>query len=89
MSRGVTMSPRIQVYKAIACRALNAEEDLNHSSLLTAAVDCSSAAVQARAAKIQACTSISQRSLVRFTHPPFSCRDADERTQCHCDRLLE
>ncbi|KAG6895275.1 hypothetical protein C0992_002229 [Termitomyces sp. T32_za158] len=48
------MSPRIQVYKVIACRALQAEEDLNNFSLLTATVDCSSAAVQARAAKIQA-----------------------------------
>ncbi|KAH0585164.1 hypothetical protein H2248_008420 [Termitomyces sp. 'cryptogamus'] len=57
MSRGVTMSPRIQVYRAIACRALNAEEDSHRSSLqyfLTAAEDCSSAAVQARAARIQA-----------------------------------
>ncbi|KAG6909057.1 hypothetical protein DXG01_002210 [Tephrocybe rancida] len=57
MSRGVTMSPRIQVYKAIACQALNAEEDSDGLGLqyfANVTVDCSSAAVQARAAKIQA-----------------------------------
>jgi hypothetical protein len=53
------MSPRIQVYKAIACRALTASDT---DSLLELTTACSDAAVQARAAKIQACTS---RSLVR------------------------
>ncbi|KAF5327010.1 hypothetical protein D9619_004881 [Psilocybe cf. subviscida] len=56
MSRGVTMSPRIQVYKAIACRALTASDT---DSLLELTTACTDAAVQARAAKIQACASVS------------------------------
>lgn len=52
MSRGVTMSPRIQVYKAIACRVLN--DDYDSPGVNLASVDCSGSAVQARAAKIQA-----------------------------------
>jgi len=43
------MSPRIQVYKAIACRAVTHGDDL-----MNALVQCDEAAVQARAAKIQA-----------------------------------
>ncbi|KAF9468036.1 hypothetical protein BDZ94DRAFT_837450 [Collybia nuda] len=55
MSRGVTMSPRIQVYKAIACRTLNHAEEIPGLQLITStAVDCSGPEVQARAAKIQA-----------------------------------
>ncbi|KAG6849781.1 hypothetical protein H0H93_005166 [Arthromyces matolae] len=57
MSRGVTMSPRITVYKAIACRAVNAEQgstDLSLLDFMTTAVDCSSPQVQARVARIQA-----------------------------------
>jgi len=54
--RGVTMSPRIQVYKAIACRALSDGSQGANSNLLTLA-GCGDADVQARAARIQACTS--------------------------------
>ncbi|EKM78815.1 hypothetical protein AGABI1DRAFT_75334 [Agaricus bisporus var. burnettii JB137-S8] len=52
MSRGITSSPRIQVYKAIACRAL-----MDNSADFTSLADlpgCDSSDVQARAAKIQA-----------------------------------
>ena len=54
--RGVTMSPRIQVYKAIACRALSDGSQGANLNLLTLA-GCGDADVQARAARIQACTS--------------------------------
>ena len=54
--RGVTMSPRIQVYKAIACRALSDGSQGADLNLLTLA-GCGDADVQARAARIQACTS--------------------------------
>ncbi|KAF8199603.1 hypothetical protein BJ912DRAFT_1129825 [Pholiota molesta] len=50
MSRGVTMSPRIQVYKAIACRSLS-KDSTGVEDLLAA---CGDTQVQARAAKIQA-----------------------------------
>ncbi|KAF8149882.1 major facilitator superfamily domain-containing protein [Crassisporium funariophilum] len=53
MSRGVTMSPRIQVYKAIACRSLSTDSP-GLSNLVTLAANCGDAEVQARAAKIQA-----------------------------------
>ena len=56
MQRGVTMSPRIQVYKAIACRALSDGSQGANLNLLTLA-GCGDAGVQARAARIQACTS--------------------------------
>lgn len=52
------MSPRIQVYKAIACRVLKEGADspgLGLHSFASAEVDCQGPAVQARAAKIQAC----------------------------------
>lgn len=49
--RGITASPRIQVYKAIACRALNeGRTDAN----FTNPMGCESSDVQARAARIQA-----------------------------------
>ncbi|RDB25839.1 putative membrane protein C14C4.07 [Hypsizygus marmoreus] len=54
MSRGVTMSPRIQVYKAVACRVLNEGNDSPGLGIHSLAVDCSSSEVQARAARIQA-----------------------------------
>ncbi|KAF8968173.1 major facilitator superfamily domain-containing protein [Flammula alnicola] len=53
MSRGVTMSPRIQVYKAIACRSLS-KDSLGANDLLSFSTSCADAEVQARAAKIQA-----------------------------------
>ncbi|KAF8907370.1 major facilitator superfamily domain-containing protein [Gymnopilus junonius] len=53
MSRGVTMSPRIQVYRAIACRALSKDEP-GVTDLVTFVNGCEDAEVQARAAKIQA-----------------------------------
>lgn len=50
------MSPRIQVYKAIACRSLMEEQDRNGLGLaaLLLQPQCGDAEVQARAAKIQA-----------------------------------
>lgn len=48
------MSPRIQVYKAIACRSLSAESP-GPTDLLAFTASCGDAEVQARAAKIQAC----------------------------------
>ncbi|KAF9532510.1 major facilitator superfamily domain-containing protein [Crepidotus variabilis] len=53
MSRGLTLSPRIQVYKAIACRAIS-EETPGMVPDLGAFMECGDAAVQARAAKISA-----------------------------------
>lgn len=53
MARGVTMSPRIQVYKAIACRALSDGSQGADLNLLTLA-GCGDADVQARAVRIQA-----------------------------------
>jgi len=47
------MSPRIQVYKAIACRALS-QDITGLDNLAAYATECGDAAVQARAAKIQA-----------------------------------
>lgn len=53
------MSPRIQVYKAIACRTLNqAESSPGLQYISSAAIDCAGPEVQARAAKIQACMSL-------------------------------
>ncbi|RXW17588.1 hypothetical protein EST38_g8265 [Candolleomyces aberdarensis] len=54
MSRGVTMSPRIQVYKAIACRSLSTDSPGLSLAELAIAVECGDAAVQAKAARIQA-----------------------------------
>lgn len=53
MARGVTMSPRIQVYKAIACRALSDGSQGANLNVFTLA-GCGDADVQARAARIQA-----------------------------------
>src|ERR1700733_5999404 len=54
------MSPRIQVYTTVACRALHSAQSpgLNVKALQYAALDCSSNAVSARAVKIQACAYI-------------------------------
>jgi MFS family permease len=52
LQRGLTMSPRIQVYKAIACRMLRNTSNGSNGDFL---VPCDDATVQARAAKIQAC----------------------------------
>ncbi|PPQ67486.1 hypothetical protein CVT25_006027 [Psilocybe cyanescens] len=54
MSRGVTMSPRIQVYKTIACRSLSKDSSGVTSSLASFMENCGDAEVQARAARIQA-----------------------------------
>ncbi|KAJ3534373.1 hypothetical protein NMY22_g6953 [Coprinellus aureogranulatus] len=57
MSRGVTMSPRIQVYKAIACRTLSSDSTGMGLAALIDGGQCGGADasdVQARAAKIQA-----------------------------------
>ncbi|GLB40410.1 putative major facilitator superfamily protein [Lyophyllum shimeji] len=70
MSRGVTMSPRIQVYKAIACRTLNAEGEthgFNFDSFASAAIDCSGPEVQARAARIQASVTTLMNALSAIT----------------------
>lgn len=45
------MAPRIQVYKAIACRMIS---DTSQQGNLRTFMECGDAAVQARAAKIQA-----------------------------------
>ncbi|KAF8071921.1 major facilitator superfamily domain-containing protein [Lyophyllum atratum] len=70
MSRGITMSPRIQVYKAIACRILNAKDDspgLDGHPFPSATVDCSGSAVQARAARIQASVTTLMNALSAIT----------------------
>lgn len=51
------MSPRIQVYKAIACRSLSKDPSGATDSLVSFMEKCGDAEVQARAAKIQACMS--------------------------------
>ena len=62
------MSPRIQVYKAVACRSLNQEAggrlDLGSPSTL---VDCTGSEVQARAARIQACEGFSSYSILKVS----------------------
>jgi hypothetical protein len=82
------MSPRIQVYKAIACRVLSTDSP-RPIDLLFIATSCKDAEVQARAAKIQACmshTSRTTRPLISFI---CSCGDDNERPQCNLDGLLE
>ncbi|KAF9048410.1 major facilitator superfamily domain-containing protein [Panaeolus papilionaceus] len=55
MSRGLTMSPRIQVYKAIACRSLSKTDVLTDLAAAALAGECSTDPdVQAKAARIQA-----------------------------------
>lgn len=53
MSRGITMAPRIQVYKAIACRAITKESGVGLAELLLTP-GCADDKVQGRAVKIQA-----------------------------------
>ena len=68
------MSPRIQVYKTIACRVLHRNESpgLNLQSLASMAVDCSGPEVPARAARIQACGNLFFR-LVKWLYKfPFT-----------------
>lgn len=62
IQRGMTLAPRIQVYNDIACRALSEEssrrttiDSLRYMLNLASPSNCSSPAVQARAAQIQAC----------------------------------
>jgi hypothetical protein len=50
------MAPRIQVYKAIACRAIMKEPGIGLAELLLTP-GCGADEVQARAVKIQACPS--------------------------------
>lgn len=83
------MSPRIQVYKAIACRTLNqAEETPGLQYISSVAVDCTGPEVQARAAKIQACmfTVTPMPTLLIKSH---SRCDSDECFERHHDRVLE
>lgn len=79
------MSPRIQVYKAIACRTLNQAED--SPGLL--AIDCTGPEVQARAAKIQACMSSAVTPVPTPLIKSHSCCDSDECFERHHDRVLE
>jgi len=81
------MSPRIQVYKAIACRALSTDSPGIHD-LASYATDCGDAEVQARAAKIQAGTSRNFRYM-RVIESFVSCRDHNECPQCHLNGFLE
>lgn len=84
------MSPRIQVYKAIACRSLDGATpgigDLKNFTL----AGCGDTEVQARAAKIQACMwffSIKAASIQAICLP--SRGDYNERPQRHINGLLE
>ncbi|CAA7267114.1 unnamed protein product [Cyclocybe aegerita] len=55
ISRGFTMSPRIQVYQAIACRALGEDSPgMDFGDLANFATGCNDPKVAARVAKIQA-----------------------------------
>ncbi|TEB34595.1 MFS general substrate transporter [Coprinellus micaceus] len=70
MSRGVTMSPRIQVYKAIACRSLSSDPPGVGLATLINGGQCSGADasdVQARAAKIQAAVVTTMSTLSAIT----------------------
>jgi hypothetical protein len=86
--RGVTMSPRIQVYKAIACRSLSTESP-GPTDLLAFSTSCGDAEVQARAAKIQACMFQPFPNNHLFISFLCSCGDDNECPQCNFDRLLE
>ncbi len=84
------MAPRIQVYKAIACRSLDGTTpgigDLNNFTL----AGCGDTEVQARAAKIQACTCflpIKASSIQGICFP--SRGNYNERSQRHIDGFLE
>lgn len=67
MSRGVTMSPRIQVYKAIACRTLSTDSPgMNLVDFMNSS-DCGGADVQAKAAKIQAAVVTTMSALSAIT----------------------
>ena len=56
IQRGITMAPRIQVYKAIACQILDDSSDSlsQPSTAMHLLTDCSGSDVAAKAAKIQA-----------------------------------
>ncbi|KAJ6576528.1 major facilitator superfamily domain-containing protein [Mycena vulgaris] len=54
IARGMTLSPRIKVYNDIACRAVGSPSPTHSLVTLLLSEDCKSAAVQARASKIQA-----------------------------------
>jgi hypothetical protein len=88
--RGVTMSPRIQVYTTVACRALHRGEipGSNLQSLTIAALDCSGSDVSARAVKIQACAYITWSLHIRLKHTN-SHHNAYERLECNYNRILE
>ncbi|EAU83084.2 hypothetical protein CC1G_11168 [Coprinopsis cinerea okayama7 len=53
MSRGITMSPRVQVYNAIACRSISNESGIGLAELLNSPA-CDRPEVKARAVEIQA-----------------------------------
>jgi len=50
------MSPRIQVYKAIACRSTSTDSGLDLASLAKGLIECGGPEVEAKSAKIQAGT---------------------------------
>lgn len=84
------MSPRIQVYKAIACRTLNqAEETPGLQYISSVAVDCTGPEVQARAAKIQACMFPAVTPMPTLLIKSHSRCDSDECFERHHDRVLE
>jgi len=84
------MSPRIQVYTTVACRALHRKQPpgLNLQSLTSSALDCSGTDVPARAAKIQACAYIHGFPVRRLKHIN-SYHNPYEHLECNHDRFLE
>ena len=94
VQRGITMSPRIQVYKAVACRSLNQDGGRPGLGFLgppSTLVDCTSSEVQARAARIQACQEFSSYSILKVAHLHLrrSGYDVDEHFECNLDWFLE
>ncbi|KAH6913454.1 major facilitator superfamily domain-containing protein [Coprinopsis sp. MPI-PUGE-AT-0042] len=67
MSRGITMAPRIQVYKAIACRSITKESGGMGLAELLLTPGCGEDEVQRRAVKIQASVVTTMSALSAIT----------------------
>ena len=83
------MSPRIQVYNAIACRVSRTDSLGPVDFVSFATGSCEVPEVQARAAKIQACMFHASRIASPLISLPCSCGHNNERPQRNFDRLLE
>ena len=92
LQRGATLAPKIQVFNAIACRALQDSSPLSvaqsgaSSQML---MDCPDSEVAARAASIQAGEFSPCISPNSYYYQRFSCDDDRERSKRSDDGLLE